>query len=145
MDRALARVTSVLCIPYGYTVTLCCAGAWTAARQGLPSRADVLLFASGAVVAFLLLATLGRRRLDREVPMRLPAVAVLNAWPIVIVAVVLGVPQAGVSRSLAFLGSSFLATAIYIVAVATWIRLAERRSRPIEPGATPVAPGRRGR
>ncbi len=27
MENTLARVTSILCIPYGYTVTLWCAGA----------------------------------------------------------------------------------------------------------------------
>ena len=27
MTRAIARITSILCIPYGYTVTLWCAGA----------------------------------------------------------------------------------------------------------------------
>jgi len=62
MECALARVTSILCIPYGYTVTLWCAGAWTVGRHGLPNRSDVLLFATGAVAAFLVLAAVGRSR-----------------------------------------------------------------------------------
>jgi hypothetical protein len=129
MERSVARVTSILCIPFGYTVTLWCTGAWTVARHGLPSRAEVLLFATGAVAAFLVLVAVGRARLDREVPMRVPALVVLNAFPILTVAIVLGVPQGGVSRGLAFLGSSFLATGIYIVSLATLVRIVERRTR----------------
>lgn len=129
MQNAIARVTSILAIPYGYTVTLWCAGAWTVTRYGLPGRADVLLFAAGAVAAFLGLAVVGRPRLDLEIPMRVPAILVLNAFPIVAVAIVLGVPQGALSRGGAFLISSFLATASYIVSVATLIRLVEGRSR----------------
>jgi len=61
--------------------------------------------------------------------MRVPAVVVLNALPILTVVIMLGVPQGDVPRGLAFLGSSFLATGIYIVSVATLIRITERRSR----------------
>ncbi len=121
MGNALARVTSILCIPYGYTVTLWCAGAWTVTRYGPPGRSDVLLFATGAVAAFLVLALMGRPRLDPEVPMRVPAIVVLNALPILAVAIVLGVPQGAVSRGAAFLASSFLATASYVVSLATLI------------------------
>lgn len=128
MERTLARVTSILCIPYGYTVTLWCAGAWTVSRHGLPTRWDVLLFAAGAVGAFLVLAAVGRLRLDREVPMRVPAIVVLNAFPILTVVIVLGVPHGGVPRSVAFLGTSFLATAIYVVNVAMFIRFMEHRA-----------------
>jgi hypothetical protein len=137
MERSVARVTSILCIPFGYTVALWCTGVWTVARHGLPSRSDVLLFATGAVAAFLVLAVVGHARLDREVPMRVPAIVVVNAFPILTVLIVLGVPQGGVSRSLAFLGSSFLATGIYIVSLAMLIRIVERRRRgkaSIEPG-----------
>jgi hypothetical protein len=127
MDRSVARVTSILCVPFGYTVTLWCTGAWTVTRYGLPTRLDVLLFATGAVGAFLALAAVGRQRLDREVPMRLPAVVVLNAFPIVTVAIVLAVPQGAVPRAVAYLGSSFLATGVYIVSLASLIRVVERR------------------
>jgi hypothetical protein len=134
MERTLARVTSILCIPYGYTVTLWCAGAWTVTRHGLPSRSEVLLFAAGAVAAFLVLAAVGRPRLDREVPMRVPAIVVLNALPILAVLIVLGVPLDGVSRGVAFFGSSFLATATYVVGVAMFIRFMEDRDRPADRG-----------
>lgn len=134
MEKILARVTSILCIPYGYTVTLWCAGAWTVTRYGLPGRSDVLLFAAGAVSAFLILALGGRSRLDPEVPMRVPAIVVLNAFPILAVAIVLGVPQGTLSRGAAFLASSFLGTASYIVSLATLIRLVEGRRHDKSPG-----------
>ena len=110
-------------------VTLWCAGVWTATRYGPPGRADVLLFAVGAVSAFLVLALVERSRLDPEVPMRVPAIVVLNAFPILAVAVVLSVPQGAVSRGAAFLTSSFLATASYVVSLAMLIRLVEGRRR----------------
>jgi hypothetical protein len=128
MERSVARVTSLLCIPYGYTVTLWCAGAWTVTRHGLPGRWDVLLFASGAVAAFLLLAVVGRPRLDREVPMRVPAIVALNAFPLLAVVIMLGLPHGRLPRGVAFLASSFLATAIYVVSLATLIRILEGRS-----------------
>ncbi|HSF04236.1 MAG TPA: hypothetical protein VLG10_00450 [Methylomirabilota bacterium] len=129
MEHSLARVTSILCIPYGYTVTLWCAGAWTVTRYGLPGRFDVLLFATGAATAFLILGVVGRPHLDPEVPMRVPAIVVLNALPILAVAIVVGIPPGTVSRGAAFFASSFLATASYIVSVATLIRLVRGRPR----------------
>lgn len=129
MENTLARVTSILCIPYGYTVTLWCAGAWTVTRYGPPGRLDVLLFAAGAVAAFLILAVIGQGRLDPEVPMRVPAIVVLNAFPILAVAIVLGVPQGTLSREVAFPANSFLATASYVVILAALIRVLKGRPR----------------
>jgi len=129
MENSLARVTSILCIPYGYTVTLWCAGAWTVTRYGLPGRSDVFLFASGAVVAFLALAVVGRPHLDTEIPMRVPALVVLNAFPLLAVGIALGVPQGAVSRGVAFLVSSFLATAAYVLSLTALLHMLQRRSR----------------
>jgi hypothetical protein len=129
MENTLARVTSILCIPYGYTVTLWCAGAWTVTRYGPPGRLDVLLFAAGAVAAFLTLAVMGRGRLDPEVPMRVPAIVVLNAFPILAVVIVLAVPQAALPRAVAFPANSFLATASYVVILAALLRALRGRPR----------------
>jgi len=73
MKSATGRVTSILSIPYGYTVSLWSAGALTVTRAGPPSVLDVMLFVLGTVAAFLLLAGVGHGRLDAEIPMRVPA------------------------------------------------------------------------
>lgn len=127
MGSALGRVTSILCIPYGYTVTLWCAGAWTVTRHGPPGRADVLLFAAGAVAAFVILAVIGRPHVDAEIPMRVPAIVVFNALPILAVVIVLAVPPGAVSRAVAFPASSFLATASYVLSLAALIRVVKGR------------------
>ena len=122
MTQAIARVTSVLCIPYGYTVTLWCAGAITVADQGLPSRIDVVFFATGAVAAFLLLGFIGHRHLDREVPMRVPNTLVANAFPVVVAVLLAALPMQLVGRQAAFVAASFIATSAYVLCLAAVIR-----------------------
>ena len=61
--------------------------------------------------------------------MHVPAIVVLNAFPLLAAAIVLAVPPGAVSRSVAFLASSFLATAGYILSVAALLRLAKTRPR----------------
>lgn len=127
MDNAVSRVTSILCIPYGYTVSLWCAGALAVRRHGLPSALEVLLFAAGGVTGFLLLAALGRAHLDAEVPMRVPAIVVANAFPLVAVLVVLVFPFGLVGRWVSFFGASFVTTAVYIGSLAIIVRLTRGR------------------
>ncbi len=67
MDNAIGRVTSILSIPYGYTVSLWSAGAHTYTRQGPPTVLDVMSFVVGAVAAFVALARLGRDHLETEI------------------------------------------------------------------------------
>ena len=121
VGNAICRVASILSIPYGYTVTLWCAGAWTVAELGRPSRLDVLLFAAGAVTAFLALAQVGRPHLAAEVPMHVPSVVVANLFPIVAALAGLVVPAEWLDRRVHFLVNGFLATATYIVSVALLI------------------------
>jgi hypothetical protein len=123
MGNAIGRVTSILSIPYGYTVSLWSAGALTVTRLGSPSALDVLLFAVGAVTAFVALAGVGRPHLDAEVPMRVPSVVVLNLFPILAALVVMVVPSGSMPRSLGYLANSFLATATYILGVAGLVRI----------------------
>jgi hypothetical protein len=130
LDNAVGRVTSILCIPYGYTVSLWCAGALAVRRHGLPSALEVMLFAAGGVAGFLLLAVLGRAHLDAEVPMRVPAIVVANAFPLVTVLVILAFPLGPAGRWGSFFGASFVTTAVYIGGLATIIRLARGRRRP---------------
>jgi hypothetical protein len=80
----------------------------------LPSGLAVLLFVAGGVTGFLLLAVLGRAHLDAEVPMRVPAVVVANAGPLVAVLVVLAFPLDLAGRWVSFFGASFVTTAAYI-------------------------------
>ncbi len=124
MNNAICRVTSILSIPYGYTVTLWSAGAMTVTRLGPPSTLDVLLFVLGAVTAFVALAGAGRTHLDAEVPMRVPAVVVMNLFPILAALGVIAFPIGAVSRSVGYFAGSFLATATYVVCLAGLIRVA---------------------
>src|SRR5258707_2259850 len=114
MLRALARVTSILCLPYGYTVTLWCAAAVTVADHGLPGRVDIVLFAAGAVAAFLLLGLIGSGHLDREVPMRVPRTLVANAFPVVVALVIAMLPLGKGGKSAAFVAASFTSTVCYV-------------------------------
>lgn len=121
--NAIGRVTSILSIPYGYTVSLWSAGALTVTRLGAPTTLDVLLFAVGAVAAFVVLAGVGRPHLDAEVPMRVPSVVVMNLFPILAALAVIAVPSAAMPRSVGYLVNSLLSTATYILSLAGFIRV----------------------
>jgi hypothetical protein len=126
---AVGRVTSILCIPYGFTVSLWCAGGLTVARFGRPTPAEVILFGVGAAAAFLALAFVGRPHLDAEVPMRVPAIAVANVVPILVALLVEAVPFELLGRRAAFLACGGLATGGYVIGMVALIRLARRRPR----------------
>ncbi|MGD0264037.1 MAG: hypothetical protein ABSD47_03655 [Candidatus Methylomirabilota bacterium] len=121
MNNAIGRVTSILSIPYGYTVSLWAAGALTVHRLGSPSEFDVLLFVIGAVAAFVALAGVGREHLDAEIPMRVPSLVVVNFFPILVALLVVAFPAPMVGRSLGYFANSFLATAAYILSLAALI------------------------
>jgi len=123
MTNSIGRVTSILSIPYGYTVSLWSAGALTVTRIGPPSALDVMLFVLGAVVAFVALAGVGRAHLDAEVPMRVPARVVLNLFPILAALAVIAFPSGRVGRNFGYFANSFLATATYILSLAGLIRV----------------------
>ena len=129
MGSALGRVTSILCIPYGYTVSLGCAALLSVARVGSPTELDVLLFAAGAVAAFLGLACLGWNHLAAEVPMRVPSRVVFNFFPLVAVLALLAFPTALVGRTLGYCFNGFLVTLVYLLCLAVFIRLGGRDRR----------------
>lgn len=129
LGNAIGRMTSLLAIPYGYTVTLWSAGALSVTRLGPPSALDVLLFAFGGVVAFVALAAWGHPHLDAEVPMHVPALVVFNLFPIVVALAVMALPTGLLGRSLGYLLNSFLATAAYILCLAILIRVSAALER----------------
>lgn len=122
MNNSIGRVTSILSIPYGYTVSLWSAGALTFTRLGPPSVLDVMLFVVGAVAAFVALAGIGHDHLEPEVPMRVPWLVVVNLFPIVAALAVLAFPVRVVGRTLAYFANSFLATAVYILSLASLVK-----------------------
>ena len=126
MNNAIGRVTSILSIPYGYTVTLWSAGAVAVGRLGPPSTLDVLLFVIGAVTGFVALAALGRDHLDAEVPMRVPSLVVLNLFPILAALLVVAFPAQIVGRPLGYFADSFLATTAYVLSLAGLVRVVGR-------------------
>jgi hypothetical protein len=127
---ATARVTSILAIPYGYTVTLWSAGALAFSRLGPPAVIDVFLFALGACAAFVMLAALGASQLDLEVPMRVPALVVFNGFPILAALVVAALPLGALGRPLGYFAPSFLATAAYVLSLSIAVRVGRGRLRP---------------
>ena len=122
MNNAIGRVTSILSIPYGYTVSLWSAGALTVAGLGPPSVFDVLLFVIGAVTAFVILASVGYDHLDGEVPMRVPWLVVLNVFPILAALIVVAFPARMLGRTVGYFANSFLATTTYVLSLAVLVR-----------------------
>jgi len=125
LARATGHVASILCIPYGYTVALWCAGVLTIIRYGLPSVTEVLLFAAGAIAGFLACAWAGRAHLADQVPMRVSWIVVANVFPIVPALFVIAVPLGIVPRRWAYPLDSFLATVTYVLSLAVVLRVAE--------------------
>jgi len=123
---AIGRVTSILAIPYGYTVTLGAAALLAAARLGVPSEVEVLFFAVGAVLGFVLLAALGRPHLAQEIPMRVPWLVVFNFFPIAAAVAVIALPTRLLGKGPSYFASSFLATTVYVLCVAALVRVRDR-------------------
>ena len=115
LARATGHVVSILCIPYGYTVTLWCAGVLTITRYGMPSELEVLLFAAGAIGGFLACAWAGRGHFDELVPMRVPWIVVANVFPVVTTLAVIALPLGLVTKRWAYPLDSFLATVTYVL------------------------------
>jgi hypothetical protein len=124
---AIGRVTSILAIPYGYTVTLGASALLSVARLGAPSEVEVLCFVAGAVLGFVCLAAIGRPHLADEIPMRVPWLVVFNLFPIVAAVAVIALPTHLVGKGPGYFMNSLLATAVYVLCLAILIRVRERR------------------
>ena len=125
---AVGRVTSILAIPYGYTVTLGAAALLAVARLGAPSEVEALCFVVGAVLGFVLLAAIGRPYLAAEIPMRVPWLVVFNLFPIVAALAVIALPAHLLWRALGYFANSLLATTVYVLCLAVLIRIRDRVS-----------------
>lgn len=123
---AIGRVTSILAIPYGYTVTLGAAALLSVARLGAPSEAEVLFFVVGAVLGFVFLAAIGRPYLAKEIPMRVPWLIVFNFFPIAAALAVIALPSHLLGKGSSYFASSFLATTVYVLCVAVLVRVRDR-------------------
>lgn len=123
---AIGRVTSILAIPYGYTVTLGAAALLAVARLGAPSEVEVLFFAVGAVLGFVLLAALGRPHLAQEIPMRVPWLVVFNFFPIAAAVAVIALPTSLLGKGPSYFASSLLATTVYVLCLAALVRVCDR-------------------
>jgi len=123
---AIGRVTSILAIPYGYTVTLGAAALLAVARLGAPSEAEVLFFALGACLGFVLPATTGCSHLAREIPMRVPWLVIFNFFPIAAALAVIALPTRLLGTGSGYFACSFLATAVYVLCLAVLVRVRDR-------------------
>ena len=120
--EAVGRIASILAIPYGYTVSLWSAGALLLTRLGRPSTLEIVLFATGAACAFMGLGGVGRSHLAAEVPMRVPARIVANAFPVLVVLGLAMLPDTLINRGITFFAYSFFATTAYVLCLAWFIR-----------------------
>jgi hypothetical protein len=123
---AIGRVTSILAIPYGYTVTLGASALLSVARLGAPSEVEVLCFVAGAVLGFVCLAAIGRPHLADEIPMRVPWLVVFNLFPIVAAVAVIALPTHLFGKGPGYFVNSLLATAVYVLCLAILIRVRGR-------------------
>lgn len=123
---AIGRVTSILAIPYGYTVTLGAAALLAVARMGAPSEVEVLFFALGAVLGFVLPATIGCRHLATEIPMRVPWLVVFNFFPIAAALAVIALPTHLVGKGSSYFACGFVATMVYVCCLAVFVRVRDR-------------------
>jgi hypothetical protein len=123
LPGAIGRVTSILAIPYGYTVTLGAAALLSVARQGAPSEVEVLFFVLGAVLGFVFLAAIGRPHLADEIPMRVPWLVVFNLFPIVAALAVIALPAHLFGKGPGYFVNGLLATAVYVLCLAILIRV----------------------
>jgi len=126
LPGAIGRVTSILAIPYGYTVTLGAAALLAVARLGTPSEVEVLFFAVGAVLGFVFLAALGCPHLAQEIPMRVPWLVVFNFFPIAAAVAVIALPTSFLGKGPSYFASSFLATTVYVLCLAVLVRVRDR-------------------
>lgn len=124
---AIGHVTSILAIPYGYTVTLGAAALLSVARLGAPTEAEVLFFVVGAVLGFVILAAIGRPHLADEIPMRVPWLVVFNLFPIVAALAVIVFPARVLGKGTTYLANSFIATTVYVLSLAALVRFFGRR------------------
>ena len=123
---AVGKVTSILAIPYGYTVTLGAAALLSVARLGAPAELEVMSFVGGAVLGFGVLAALGCSHLADEIPMRVPWLVVFNLFPIVAAMAVIALPAHLLGRRLGYFANSFCATTVYVLCLAALIRARHR-------------------
>lgn len=112
--KVLGRTLSLLDLPFGYTLTVWTSGAIALRRFGVPSLLDSLLFALGAIIAYLICAALAYRQLDGNVSIHVEGVAFINVISIVAAGAVsvvadlisnptLGYPVAGFAGTLAYI------------------------------------------
>jgi hypothetical protein len=126
LASAIGRVTSILAIPYGYTVTLGAAALLSVARLGAPTEVEVLFFVVGAVLGFVSLAAIGCRALAKDIPMRVPWLIVFNFFPIAAALAVIALPTRLLGKGSGYFVCSFLATSVYVLCLAVLVRVRDQ-------------------
>ena len=126
LASAVGKVTSILAIPYGYTVTLGAAALLSVTRLGAPAEPEVMSFVAGAVLGFGLLAAFGCSHLADEIPMRVPWLVVFNLFPIVAAIALIALPAHLLGRRLGYFANSFFATTVYVLCLAALMRARHR-------------------
>ena len=113
---AIVSVVKALGVPYGFTITIWSTGALAIVKYGMPSTREVLLFAMGATMGYLIFDAVAWTavRPDPQFTVTLPTVALLNIVPVIPALLVARIVRQVNNRPLGFLTVGFSASFIYI-------------------------------
>ena len=116
--------------PYGYTLTIWTSGAIVAHVHGVPATVHALVFAAGAILAFMLVGVLAFGRPEHLLrPPKEAAVEVWGAFHMPVVGAAVGMATLvahGVENTvLCWFLVGFLSTASYLLLIALQFMLAE--------------------
>lgn len=137
----LARTLATLTVPQGYTLSIAGTFAITSHRYGSPFIVEAWGFVVGAVLAFLALATLSGRHLERPASLPPATRATFNIVPVASVLVGAAAAYLLPWRLVGFAVAGAAAVSSYVVLVSLFFALAGKvicRSV-VEPGGDAIA------
>lgn len=124
--KTLAQVAGLLAMPYGYTISIWTAGSLASFHFGRPDPLDIVAFAAGAVIAFLLVGGFALRDLSHSVPHPVSSAIVLNILPLIAVCLA-PVGFLAAWAPLGFGSASFLVTLGYAIGATAFLEIMARR------------------
>jgi hypothetical protein len=129
---ALGETVIASAFPYGYTLTIWTSGAVLAHARGLPTTVDAFLFVGGALIAYVVVATIAFSGFHGRRLRRLDVFSLWEAFHLLSIGVTIGAAAvvAHLVHSLAAWPlDGFLATALYLTLSAFQVALVERFNR----------------
>ncbi len=122
----LGLTVSLLDLPFGYTLTVWTSGAIALRRFGVPSLLESLLFALGAIIAYLACAGLAHRQLDGHVALHVEGIAFINVVSIIAAGAASVLSGLTGNPTLGYPSAGFAGTLTYILCVSALMYVAHR-------------------